>query len=107
MASGGDERGGLARLEALAARDSGPIPSQVQEHLDLFPRELLMLTWIDVGAMVQGFAAMAPDSPEVPSLPEGIPPMLFYATADGSRVIYGGSMDLRAMASSVTGGSGR
>jgi len=98
MRNGEGGEDGIEQLRELASRQTGPVPARVQEFLDACPDELLMFGFLDFAALMEGFAAMAPNSPGV-QLPGGFPPMVFYGTAEGSRVVYGGSLNLEAMVS--------
>jgi hypothetical protein len=96
MQNGEAGEGAIDRLRELASREPGPIPARVQGFLDACPDELLMFGFVDLAGMMEGFAAMAPGGGGA-SLPEGLPPLVFYGTAEGSQVVYGGLLNLEAM----------
>ncbi len=105
MRNGEGGEGGMERLRELASRQAGPVPVRVQEFLDACPEELLMFGFLDMAGLMEGLAAMVPNSPGA-ELPGGFPPMVFYGTADGSRVVYGGSLNLEAMVSAASAMAG-
>ena len=98
MGSGDAMDEGVDRLRELASRRPGPIPDHLQPFLDSCPEDLLLFGWLDLSTFVQGISAMIP-TPPGPGIPEGFPPIVFYATSEGARVVYGGSMDLKSMVS--------
>ncbi|NNM06276.1 MAG: hypothetical protein HKO65_14390 [Gemmatimonadetes bacterium] len=104
MASG-DESAGMESLRSLFFRQPGPLPDHVRSYLDRSPEELLMVGWLDMGGLMEGVAAMSPGAPDAP-VPEGLPPMIFYATSEGPEIAYGGSMDIKALAEAASAVAG-
>jgi hypothetical protein len=92
----GEEGEGLDRLQELVSRRPGPVPDHVQELLDACPGELTLFGWVDIASLLEGFARMAPEAGEV-ALPEGLDPMVFYGTSEGTEAVYGGSMNIKAL----------
>ena len=105
MQNGEGGEGGIERLRELASRQPGPVPSRVQDFLDACPDELLAFGFLDIAGLMEGFAAMAPNSPRA-EFPEGFPPIVFYGTVEGFRVVYGGSLNLEAMVSAASAMAG-
>ena len=60
-----------------------------------------MFGFIDPAGFMEGIPEVTPGLPPG-TLPQGLSPMAFYATTEGSRVMYGGSLDLSAMVAGAT-----
>ena len=92
--------GGIERLQELVSRQPGTVPARIEGFLDACPDELLMFGFLDLAGLMEGFAALAPNSQGF-EFPAGVPPIVFYGTAEGSRAVYGGSLDLEAIVSAA------
>jgi hypothetical protein len=106
MEGGEDLEGGIERLGALISRQPTSVPDPLQASLDACPEKLMMFGYMDLAGLMDGIAATTPGG-AVGWLPADLPPVTFYATAERSRVIYGGSMDLGAMVSGATDAGSR
>ncbi|MEE8112592.1 MAG: hypothetical protein V3T54_07645 [Acidobacteriota bacterium] len=98
---GSEKTDWVDRLLNLASGSKHPLPESIRKELDDFPAKLLLFAWVDLGGLLGGLGDLDPGS-GMTEWSGRLPPFASYVSSQGSRLEFGGSLDLKAVFSAAT-----